>query len=103
MLYQAEENLAARDEVGIHSIHVAPFSHVSRFTLLTRIIHDGSSRNRAVATRDRRAEPRGRETYLKQYVDRLSGEPARHQACRSGVSAAVVETFVNNAGELSVR
>jgi hypothetical protein len=24
-----------------------------------RIIHDGSSRNRAVATRDRRAEPRG--------------------------------------------
>ena len=41
-----------------------------------RIIHGGSSRNRAVATRDRRAEPRGREAYLKQYVDRLSGEPA---------------------------
>jgi len=41
-----------------------------------RISHDGSSRNRAVATRDRRAEPRGREAYLKQYVDRLSGEPA---------------------------
>ena len=59
---------------------------------LARIIHDGSSRNRAVAKRDRRAEPRGREAYLKQYVDRLSGEPAcldaglrvqvrRHRAC----------------------
>ncbi len=43
---------------------------------LARIIHDSSSRNRAVATRDRRAEPRGREAYLKQYVDRPSGEPA---------------------------
>ena len=43
---------------------------------LARIIHDGSSRNRAVATRDRRAEPRGREAYLKQYVDRPNGEPA---------------------------
>ena len=41
-----------------------------------RIIHDGSSRNRAVAMRDRRAAPRGREAYLKQYVDRPSGEPA---------------------------
>jgi len=35
---------------------------------------------------------------LKQYVDRLSGEPARRQACRSGVSAGAVEVFVNNAG-----
>ena len=43
---------------------------------LARIIHDGSWRNRAVATRDRRAEPRGREAYLKRYVDRLNGEPA---------------------------
>jgi len=43
---------------------------------LARIIHDSSSRNCAVAMRDRRAEPRGREAYLKQYVDRLSGEPA---------------------------
>ena len=40
------------------------------------IIHDGSSRNRAVAKRDRRAEARGREAYLKQYVDRPNGEPA---------------------------
>jgi hypothetical protein len=36
--------------------------------------------------RDGRAEPRGRKAYLKQYVDRLSGEPARvqvrrHRAC----------------------
>ena len=44
--------------------------------LLARIIHDGSSRNRAVAKRDRRAEPRGREAYLKQYVARPNGEPA---------------------------
>src|SRR5580765_2739245 len=42
-----------------------------------RIIHDGSSRNRAVGKRDRRAEPRGREAYLKQYVDQLSSERAR--------------------------
>ncbi|TKB52576.1 MAG: hypothetical protein E8D50_12250 [Nitrospira sp.] len=33
-----------------------------------------------------------------QYVDRLSGEPARRQACRSGVSTVAVEVFVNNAG-----
>ena len=37
---------------------------------------DGSWRNRAVAKRDRRTEPRGREAYLKQYVDRPNGEPA---------------------------
>jgi len=48
--------------------------------------------------RDGRAEPRGRKAYLKQYVDRLSGEPARRQAGRSGVSAVAVEVFVNNAG-----
>jgi hypothetical protein len=35
---------------------------------------------------------------LEQYVDRLSGEPARRKACRSGVSAVAVEAFVNNAG-----
>ena len=45
-----------------------------------RIIHDGSSRNRAVAKRDGRAETRGREAYLKQYVDRPSGESARLDA-----------------------
>ena len=44
--------------------------------LVTRIIHDDSSRNRAVARRDRRVGARGREAYLKQYVDRPSGEPA---------------------------
>jgi len=48
--------------------------------------------------RDGRAEPRGREAYLKQYVDRLSGEPTRRQACCSSVSAVAVEVFVNNAG-----
>ena len=45
-------------------------------TALARMIHGSSSRNRAVAKRDRRAEPRGREASLKQYVDRPSGEPA---------------------------
>ncbi|HEY6288629.1 MAG TPA: hypothetical protein VIW48_04210, partial [Nitrospiraceae bacterium] len=35
---------------------------------------------------------------LKQYVDRPSGEPARRQACHSGVSAVAVEAFVNYAG-----
>jgi hypothetical protein len=48
--------------------------------------------------RDGRAELRGKEAYLKQYVDRLSGEPARRQACRSSVSADVVEAFVNIVG-----
>jgi len=40
---------------------------------------------------------------LKQYVDLLSGEPARHQACRSGVSAVAVEAFVNDAGQEPAR
>ena len=45
-----------------------------------------------------RAEPAREEAYLKQYVDRPSGEPARRQACRSDVSAVPVEAFVNYAG-----
>ncbi len=44
---------------------------------LAHIIHDGSLRNRAVASRDGRVEPRRREAYSLQYVDRLRGEPAR--------------------------
>ena len=48
----------------------------------------------------RRAREAVREgAYLREYVDRLSGEPVRRQACRSGVSAVAVEVFVNNAGE----
>ena len=35
---------------------------------------------------------------LEQYVDRLSSEPARRQACRRGVSTGVVDVFVNHAG-----
>src|SRR2546427_3461166 len=52
--------------------HVAPVNAKR----LARIIHDDSSRNRAVASRDGRAEARGREAYSLQYGDRLSGEPA---------------------------
>jgi hypothetical protein len=58
---------------------IGPFVLTSRFDglgQLTHIIHDGLSRNRTVATRDRRAESREREAYLKQYVDRPNGEPA---------------------------
>ena len=44
---------------------------------LTRIIHDGSSRNRAVAKRDRRAEPGGREASLNRMLtDRAASLPA---------------------------
>ena len=47
----------------------------------------------------RRARGAARErSILEQYVDRPSGEPARHQACRSGVSAVAVEASVNTAG-----
>jgi hypothetical protein len=46
------------------------------YRIVAHIIQDGSLRNRAVAKRDRRAEPRGRKAYLKQYVDRPNGEPA---------------------------
>ncbi len=48
--------------------------------LLARIIYDGSLRNRPGALRDGRVEPRWREAYSLQYVDRLSGEPARLHA-----------------------
>ena len=47
---------------------------------LARIIHDGSSRNREVAKRDGRVEPRETEAYLKQYVEAARGEPARQHA-----------------------
>ena len=43
------------------------------------MIHDGSSRNRAVASRDGHAEPRESEAYLKQYVEVARGEPARRR------------------------
>ena len=47
------------------------------------IIHHGSSRNRAVVSRDGRAEARGTEAYWNQYVQGLSGEPARLPAIQS--------------------
>jgi hypothetical protein len=47
------------------------------YAALTRIIHDGSSRNCEDATRDGRVEPQEAETYLKQYVETARGEPAR--------------------------
>jgi hypothetical protein len=36
---------------------------------------------------------------LKQYVEGLSGEQARREACRSRESAIAAEAFMNNAGE----
>jgi hypothetical protein len=36
---------------------------------------------------------------LKQYVEGLSGEQARYQACRSRESAIAAEAFMDNAGE----
>lgn len=57
---------------------------------LARVIHDPSLRNREVALRAGRAEPRRREAYSLQYVDRLSGEPARlagEGAARLGAAA----------------
>ena len=70
-----------------------------------RNIHEDSSRNRAHAKLDRCAEPRGREAYLKQYVDRPSGEPACLDAASAAsrlVAAAkssiAAEAFMNNAG-----
>src|SRR6266850_1797509 len=70
-------------------------------TVLARIIHDGSSRNRAVAMRDRRAERRGREAYLKQYVDRPSGEPACLDAGppRPGLSQRRIRDWSRNVHE----
>jgi hypothetical protein len=49
-------------------------------------------------------EARGREAYLKQYGDRLSGETAGNpllcplQRVNSGVSAIAVEAFMDNPG-----
>ena len=60
--------------------------------------HDGSSRNRAAALRDRHADPRKTDAYLKQYVEELSGEPACRQACRSSGSAIAAEALMNNVG-----
>ena len=66
-----------RAYIEVQPVRREILQHLARtFSWLARIIHDGSSRNRAVAMRDRRAEPRGREAYLKQYVDRPNGEPA---------------------------
>ena len=74
--------------------------------LLARIIHDGSLRNRAVAKRDRRAEPRGRKADSKQYVDRPSGEPACLDAAqpRSGllqrrIRVMAAKPFMSNEGQ----
>jgi hypothetical protein len=66
-----------------------PLAYYIASARLTHTIHDGSSRNRAVAKRDGRAEPRGREAYSKQYVDRPSDEPARPPAHRKSVCRLV--------------
>jgi len=64
---------------------------------LAHIIHEFVTK--PLRREARRARGAARERgILAQYVDRPSGEPARRQACRSGVSAVAVEVFVNNAG-----
>ena len=66
--------------------------------------HDGSWRNRGAALRDRRAESRGTEAYLRNYVEGLNDEPVglaafgNGQACRSSGSAIAAEVLMNNAG-----
>ena len=65
-----------------------------RVSVLARVIHDGSLRNRADASREGRVETREREASSKRDVDRPSGEPAR----RSSVSTIAVEAFMDNAG-----
>ena len=83
-LSEARTKLADFFSILLETLLLEPAHCQSVLSRLTRIIHDGSSRNRAVATRDRRAEPRGREAYLKQYVDRPNGEPA----CLDAVATA---------------
>ena len=61
----------------------ADFEFLLAGVRLARIIHDGSLRNRAVAWRDERVELRRPEAYLKQYVEGLSGEPARLHAAET--------------------
>ena len=63
-----------------------PFIKIQRtsIVLLARIIHDGSSRNRAVALQDRHVVPRGSEAprlrgVFEQYVEGASGELARRR------------------------
>ena len=69
--------------------------------LLARIVHDGSSRNHAVASRDGRAEAGDPEAYLKQYVEGASGEPARLHAGRlhAGLSQQRIRDCSRNAHE----
>jgi hypothetical protein len=48
----------------------------------TSVIHDGSSRTRGAVWRDGQAQSRRTEAYLKQYVEGLSDEHARHTKLR---------------------
>ena len=66
--------------------------------MLAHIVHDGSSRNCVAALRDRHAEPRKTDAYLKQYVEELSGEPACRQVYRSSGSLIAAEALMNYAG-----
>ena len=68
---------------------------------LARIIHDGSSRNRAVAKRDRRAEPRGREASLNRMLtDRAASPPAWTQRPpRPGLSQRRIRDCSRNVHE----
>ena len=76
---QAGKSMLKSSRTSVRKSAPAPDRKSDGFTefVVAHIIHDGSSRNREVATRDGRVESRGREAYLKQYVDRPSSEPAR--------------------------
>ena len=69
---------------------------------IARIIHDGSSRNRAVAKRDGHAESHEAEAYLKQYVEAARGEPVRRHVgqSRAGLSQRRMRDWSRSIHEL---
>ena len=68
---------------GLSRVRRGDFTLIDRS--LAHIIHDGSSRNRGAASRDRRTEPRGPEAYscstLKVEGASPPAEARRHHAC----------------------
>ena len=61
-------------------------------------IFPGAGLPGGVGKADFRAEPISGGSHVTQYVDRASGEPARRQAYRSGISTVAGEAVMNHAG-----